>query len=194
MCVKHSQEEGTLVDMAVKNKREDWCSGGRNIGQSREFRKRFILSAVLLAYCRRKNWAYHSYVIWLRRVNVIQTANFVLSPDILSRNDRYLWSQEHATLYLLYPCAQVRRARQKCNCFWNLCAKLKGERGESWTEGWMMMNFLAEQSYWVRAKIHEASVLPWEVAKSDAEGKRTRQVWCDYYLPGSYPPFLLRQS
>lgn len=157
------------------------------LGQGREAWRVLFCGLFSLVYCRR---IWLIYAIWLYRVSIIQTVNFVLSLDILPRNYRHLWSQEHATLYLLYSCTQVRHARQKSNCFWNLSAKLKGERGESWTESWMRTNFLAEKSYQVRAKIHEASILPCAVAKSHAEGKRISQYVVITTFPSQFSPSL----
>lgn len=61
----------------------------------------------------------------------------------------------------------------------------------------MRTNFLTERSYQIGAKIHEASILLWAVARLDVEGKRTSQVCCDYYLPIpvlTLPLYCLRQS
>lgn len=109
------------------------ASGRRNTGPGLRSSKNFVLWTVSLVYCRRIGLI--GYVIWLCRVSIIQTANFLLSLDILPRNYRYLWSQEHATLYLLYSCTQVRHARQKTNCLCNLC---KAERQEGRELNWRL--------------------------------------------------------
>lgn len=113
MYIQCGQEKGNLV---LGNR--IGASARRNVGPGLRSSKNFVLRTVSLVYCRRIGLI--SYVIRLYRVSIIQAANFLLSLDILPRNYRYLWSQEHATLYLLYSCAQVRHARQKTNCFCNL--------------------------------------------------------------------------
>lgn len=133
MCGEHGQEKGSPA-LGGRNQRQDGCCKQEKCWARAEKHNEFC-SVGCFVTALQKNWAYRSYAVGLRRVSIIQTANFVLSLDILPRNYGYLWSQEHATLYLLYSCTQVRHARQRSDCFWNIC---KAERGKGRELKWRL--------------------------------------------------------
>jgi len=88
MCVEHGQEQGSL-GLGGGNKRRGWCFKKEKCWARAEKFAEFCSVGCFMRILQ-KNWACHRYAICLYRVSVIQTANFVLSLDILPRNYRYL--------------------------------------------------------------------------------------------------------